>query len=152
MPVHALKFLLWSVRLCCRSDNLCHAVIFLQRARLQQCVRPFHPSLTTAVVCPHRCSHAHTHTETLSIFPLRSLPHNWIPMWEMSQQLWAKANQRNLLPVQNEGWPLDWGVRNVSGPRERRQIKTCCESELGKGWWPGADHRAIRKEGMRPSF
>lgn len=57
------------------------------------------------------CTDVHMPTPKLKPFPSfpHSPPHNKIPMWEMSQQLRGKANQRNLLPVQNEGWPLDWG-------------------------------------------
>lgn len=100
------------------------------------------------------CTDVHMPTPKLKPFPSfpYSPPHDRIPMWEMSQQLRGKANQRNLLPVQKEVWPLDWGARNVSRSTKRQQIKKRCESELGQGWRPGTDHGIIREEGMRPSF
>ncbi len=131
---------------------------FLHNSGSQQYVWAFHPSpnncsgLSSLRVLT--CTDVQMPTPKLKPFPSfpRSPPHNRIPMWEMSQQLRGKANQRNLLPVRNEGWPLDWGACNVSGPTKIQQIKTRCESELGQGWRLGADHRVIREEGMGPSF
>ncbi len=99
----------------------------------------FHPSSTTAVVCSLcLCSHAQMYTclhpnwnpSHHSLIPLPTTEYQcgkWVSSCE------EKANQRNLLPVQNEIWPLDWGARNVSRPTKRQQIKTPCESGLGRG-------------------
>lgn len=117
------------------SNSMCGLFIHLQQLQW---------SALSTCAHTHRCTHAHTQTETLHHSP----PHNRIPMWEVSQQLQGKANQRNFLPVKNEGWPLDWGACNVSRPTKRQRIKTHCGSELGQGWQPGANHGVIREEAM----
>lgn len=129
------------------STNICGLLVHLQQLQ-------WSALSAWANLCMLTCTDLHMPTPKLKPFPSfpYSPPHNRIPMWEMSQQLRGKANQRNLLPVQKGVWPLVWGACNVSRSTERQQIKTRCESETRQGWRPGADHGIIREEGMRPSF